>query len=182
MPRHTLLIDASRDRLLQRLDDEHQIRRRLYEYCRGVDRCDSALIASVYHVDGTDDHGSFVGLGSEFAVHVVRRMLESHDASMHTLGNILIDFVDDGTGPVDVAHVEAYVHAEHRRHDDDGAFLERFAGRYVDRFERRDGVWRIAHRTLLHEWDARERVTPAFTPGRYRSGIRGADDPSYRST
>lgn len=26
------------------------------------------------------------------------------------------------------------------------------ASRYVDRIERRDGEWRVAHRTLVHEW------------------------------
>ena len=50
-------------------DVVREIRRRLLEYCRGIDRCDAALVASVYHPDGTDDHGSFVGLGTDFAVY-----------------------------------------------------------------------------------------------------------------
>ena len=48
---------------LQRLLDERAIERLLVDYCRGVDRLDAALVASVYHSDGTDDHGSFKGLG-----------------------------------------------------------------------------------------------------------------------
>src|SRR3546814_19209297 len=53
-------------------------------------------------------------------------------------------------------------------------------GRYIDRFERRDGVWRIAHRTGLLDWrqdtkadDGQLSQTPLEWRGRY-----GADDPS----
>ena len=51
-------------------------------------------------------------------------------------------------------------------------------GRYLDRFERRDGQWRIAHRlvvvdlaTLLPESN--------FMPSRPDLGHRGPDDPSF---
>ena len=54
----------------QRLLDERAIHRCLLDYCRGVDRGDPELVASVYHADGTDDHGSFKGLGSDFAIYV----------------------------------------------------------------------------------------------------------------
>ena len=56
--------------------------------------------------------------------------------------------------------------------------LETFGGRYVDRFERRDGEWRIAHRNLVHEWDKVEHVELAFPPGRYPEG--GRSDPQPR--
>ena len=68
---------------LQRLLDERAIERRLVDYCRGVDRGDAALVASVYHPDGTDDHGSFKGLGVDFAEHVdapAGRALRGDDA------------------------------------------------------------------------------------------------------
>jgi hypothetical protein len=29
-------------------------------------------------------------------------------------------------------------------------------GRYVDRFERRQGVWKIAHHVVAYEWDSLE--------------------------
>ena len=62
------------DQDLRRLADERAIERRLVDYCRGVDRGDAALVASVYHPDGTDDHGSFKGLGVDFAEYVTRRL------------------------------------------------------------------------------------------------------------
>ena len=68
------------------------IQRRLVDYCRGVDRGDAALVASVYHPDGTDDHGSFKGLGIDFAEYVTSRLRERYEATMHTIANTVIDF------------------------------------------------------------------------------------------
>ena len=156
---------------LRQLLDERAILRRLTDYCRGVDRCDAALVASVYHPDGTDDHGSFKGLGRDFAEYVTTRLAERYEATMHTIGNPIIDF----TGP-DSADVECHVCARQRRAEDGQVVLETFGGRYVDRFERRDGEWRIAHRTVVHEWDKIERVDLAFPPGRFTD--LGANGPN----
>ena len=124
----------------------------------------------MYHPDGTDDHGSFKGLGVDFADYVTRRLGERYAATMHTIANTIIEF----TGP-DTAHVESHVCARQRRAD--GVVLETFGGRYVDRFERRDGEWRIAHRNLVHEWDKVEHVELAFPPGRYPEGGRSDPQP-----
>jgi hypothetical protein len=140
-----------------------------------VDRGDADLVASVYHADGTDDHGSFKGLGSDFAVYATTRLPARYRATQHTIANTIIDFVDD-----DTAHVESHVCARHLRDDgDDVLAMETFFGRYVDRFERRDGVWKIAERLLVHDWDMAEPVTLAFPPGRFTDGARGTADASY---
>lgn len=162
------------DAELRRLLNERAIERRLVDYCRGVDRGDAHLVASVYHPDGTDDHGSFKGLGVDFARYVTSRLSTRYEATMHTVGNTVIRFA----GP-DVAHVESHVCARQRRRDEHGAVLETFGGRYVDRFECREGEWKIAHRTVVHEWDQLERIEPAFPPGRFTKGVRGAEDVSY---
>jgi SnoaL-like domain len=160
---------------LQRVLDEHAIRRRLVEYCRGIDRLDVELVRGVYHPDGTDDHGSFVGLGVDFADYAVRRMREGCEATMHVIGNSIIDFA----GP-DTAFVESQVVAYQQRRDPEGPFLETFGGRYVDRFERRHGDWRIAHRLCVHDWDKVERLALAFPPEKFTEGVRSRADPSYR--
>ena len=56
---------------------ERAIERVLTQYARGIDRCDEALIASVYHEDAYDEHGAFHGTGPEFAKWVVPVLLES---------------------------------------------------------------------------------------------------------
>lgn len=146
---------------------ERAIRRCLVDYCRGIDRCDADLVASVYHPDATDDHGSFVGPGVEFA-HAATTKLRSHArATTHFIGEPAIDFVS-----TTVALVETPVVAWHRVVDADGEFLENFCGRYFDRFECRDGDWRIADRRLTHDWDTTLRVEPAFTPGTFAPSPR----------
>jgi hypothetical protein len=93
---------------------------------------------------------------------------------MHTLGNCTIDFAGD-----DVAHVETYVHAEHLRRAGDGWVIDLFGGRYVDRFERRDGRWLIADRVVVHDLDRTEAITRAYPPDKFRGGRRDRDDLSY---
>ncbi len=125
--------------------------------------------------DGTDDHGSFKGLGSDFAIYATTRLPERYQATQHTIANTIIDFVDD-----DIAHVESHVCARHVRAGEDGELaLETFGGRYVDRFERRDGVWKIARRVVVHEWNKAEPVTLAFPPERFTQGVRGPGDLIY---
>ena len=166
---------ASEDRGdLERLLAERAIRRRLLEYCRGIDRCDAELVASAYHPDATDDHGSFRGLGADFARYATDALRAHAEATLHFLGDSLIDFTSD-----DTAHVETYVHAEHRCDGAAGPYLEMFGGRYVDRFERRDGEWRIADRLCIREWDRRTPIEPAFPPDRFTEGRRDRADPCY---
>jgi hypothetical protein len=55
------------------------------------------------------------------------------------------------------------------------------SARYLDRFEKRDGEWRVAHRTLVFGDMASEpmqeplRFPPGFTEQRH-----GMDDPLYK--
>ena len=137
---------------VQRLVDRAEIVEVLNRYCRGVDRCDEAELAGVYHLDGTDDHGTFSGTGTDFAAWACRGGKKFWSASHHTVHNVIVDWVDD-----DIARVECYVLAFNQRADDvdraDGGSgrVEVFAGRYLDRFERRGGRWRIAHRQALRD-------------------------------
>lgn len=148
---------------------ERAIRRCLSDYCRGIDRCDADLVASVYHADATDDHGSFVGLGVDFA-HLATAKLRSYaSATTHLIGEPVIDFVS-----AVMAEVETQVIAWHRVADAEGEFLENFCGRYFDRFECRDGDWRIADRRLTHDWDTKVRIDPAFPSGTFSPSPRSA--------
>lgn len=148
---------------------ERAIRRCLTDYCRGIDRCDADLVASVYHPDATDDHGSFVGTGIDFAQVATAKLRSYARATTHFIGEPIIDFVS-----TTIAEVETPVIAWHRVADTEGEFLENFCGRYFDRFECRDGDWRITERRLTHDWDTKVRVVPAFRPGTF--------SPSPRST
>ncbi len=122
--------------------DKDAIRDVLMRFCRGVDRLDEELLRSCYHVDSYDDHGPFKGNGQDFAAYIVKSISERAHHTTHSVAK-------------DVARSEFYVLAYLRRTDDDGKeWLDFFSGRYLDRFERRDGLWRIATRIVVHDWSA----------------------------
>lgn len=126
-----------------------EIRQQLMRYCRGVDRRDAEVIRSVYHPDATDDHGSFKGLGVEFADYVVAALDALETPSQHHITNVLIELAGER------AAVESYFLAFHPQPASDASAREPIAfvgGRYLDRFECRDGRWAIAHRQVVLDW------------------------------
>jgi SnoaL-like domain len=159
--------------------DEAAIRRVLGRYCRGADRMDAELIRSCYHPDATDSHGTFSGTIDEYLVWVMR-ILGRYESTFHFLGSIAVEFppaTPPGSGPTrqeppDVAHVETYGIAFHS-HSSGEPKLNLVTGfRFVDRFERRAGDWRIASRTSVTEWsridppDAHWPLKPEMLTGR----------------
>jgi len=132
----------------------------LMRYCRGVDRSDPELVKSVYHEDGYDDHGAmFQGPGWEFAKFFAPQDPPRGPGAVHFIGNHYVEF----EGP-DVAFSEAsYLTLSHSPETAESARIFTFVGRYVDRFERRNGEWRVAHRICLHEWN-RVEVVPTSEP------------------
>jgi hypothetical protein len=135
------------DARIQALLDKQEIHEVLAHYCRGLDRGDKALLRATFHPDGTHDHGGTIqsadqlvdGLDNPARLKVLKSVA-------HTFGNALVEL--DG----DAAAVESYFLACHRFEHEGAAWDWMVGGRYVDRFERRDGVWRIAHRTAVYDW------------------------------
>lgn len=132
---------------LQRLVDQSEIFECLKRCARGMDRHDAEMIASAYHPDAIDDHGSFRGTiaafidyvnGSDGTAGVHEIMFKEH---LHFLTNHTADI--DG----DVAHTETYFIMIGRYRDRKGSGV--WLGRYVDRLERRLGEWKIAVRRVV---------------------------------
>ena len=144
----------------------------LYRYCRGVDRGDAALIAGVYWPEAVDRHGAWEGPGKAFADHLVPRMDQAPRVGQHHVTNILIELRGE------LADVESYFIALHPEAGQGGHSL--VCGRYVDRFEQRDGVWLIAERQVVIDVS---RVLPQAPdwPGavNFPAGGRRSRDPSH---
>lgn len=158
------------DDTLQVLLDKQAISEKLHQYCRAMDRVDDALGRSVFHEDADVDYGEiFRGTGYGFVdfVHDAHLGMQVHQ---HMLGNILITVDGDSAGS------ESYVTATFRIQQADGSLMGlRSHGRYIDRWQRRAGEWRIAHRAYLHDMDE---MWP--TAMQYESqGLRDRTDPSY---
>ena len=155
------------------LEDDREIRNLLYRYCRGVDRIDLELVRSCYWPDAIDDHGSFRGSVDEF-LDWIATLLPRNDVTTHSLSNILIE--GHPTDP-DVARVESYGIAEHQTVDGPDANNVTIAFRYLDRFERRDGQWRIADRFCTTEWVRINQQSSIFpVDGRFARGRRDGTD------
>lgn len=163
------------DQAIAELIAERDIRNVLNRYCRGIDRIDMDLVRSCYHADATDEHGSIGGSIQEFTDHI-GTSLKRHDATTHFIGNVLIDLRGE-----DLAFTETYCIAVSRRRAMEGLVFEHVAGlRYCDRFERRDGEWRIAHRRALMDWSkVHDGGAEWASFASYLHGTKDHTDPAY---
>ena len=170
------------------IEDRIRIQDVIFRWCRAIDRREFSAIHGYFHEDAFDDHvfyrGDIMGL--------VKCLKQRHDSitfSMHAVSNILIEFSDP-----ELALVESYVKVTQRRPVETGhcephgsphdSRISEVYCRYVDRFEKRKGEWKIAHRTLLIdtavEYSDREpfhRIPEAMSPNR---GHRDQSDTVYR--
>jgi hypothetical protein len=164
---------ADESTALARLMATQAISERIYQYSRAVDRLDAAMLADVYWPDGTDDHGIFCGSASDYVTWVmsyVGAWISTH----HDNGNIMVDL--DG----DTAWVESHWTGWYRLPHELGYTDLISCGRYLDRFECRSGIWRIAHRSCVSDWNQSTVVEGAPRPQHRLSGRRGPGDLVYR--
>lgn len=135
-----------RDPQLQALLDKTAITEVLVSYCRAVDRADLDLLRACYHDDATEDHGgTFLGSARDYVDGIAAILPRSK--MTHTTSNIAIAL--DG----DKALVESHILAFARLKKDGEKFDCLTLARAVDRFERRQGAWRIAARRMVWEWN-----------------------------
>jgi hypothetical protein len=166
---------TERDRQLQELLDKQAIREAIMRFCRGVDRCDADLINSAFHSDAIDPqhggHGTYTG--ENMAEKLIAWVKKAEKAPIHMVTSQLIEI--DG----DIAASEAYFFTSHIERVGEEDLVLQSIGRYLDRFERRDGEWKIAHRTILSE--IVNYFRSAGRPERSRTGLGRSDpsDPSY---
>lgn len=118
----------------------------IVRYCRGVDRLDREMVLSAYHPDAVDDHTMFVGSPDEFWTWVSKMHGENHSATQHLIANHHCEI--DG----DIAHCETYL--AYSGMNKTGAPFSAIGGRYIDRMEKRRGLWAIAARQYIVDWVA----------------------------
>jgi hypothetical protein len=128
------------EKRLAYLEDREAIRDVIYRYCRAVDRADTELLKSCYWPDGHDDHGFFGGNAHEFSEYVTP-LLRVTTSTTHSCSNPIIELEGEK------AYCETLVDVLHRVMSGDDFVYEWVQCRYMDIFEKRDGVWKIAVRT-----------------------------------
>ena len=158
--------------------DQHEIHlaigNALRSYCRGIDRLDGALVAAAFH-PGAEliDYGPAPLHIEAFVEHAMVSLSRKFESTQHRISNITIEL--DPTSSF--AKVETYVLAFHVQQDGERRLLHTFNGRYIDRFEVHDDVWRIVRRTLRNDWSKVETIDQAMSGTWVRSGRAGSPDP-----
>jgi ketosteroid isomerase-like protein len=158
-----------RDPAVQELLDKQAIREATMRYCRGADRCDPELIASAYHPDARDEHPGHHYTGETVGPGIARSLQEGMRSTNHQIGTQIIEVRGD------TAACESYSTGTHVMTD--GRRLHTLV-RYLDRFERRAGEWKIIHRLVIAE--ATQVLPPLKTaPLAPSLACRDKSDPSY---
>jgi hypothetical protein len=153
--------------------DKQEIHDTLMRYIRGVDRVDATLISRAFHDDAVSDHGAWVFVGPGIGEQIVAMEQGVPRGAMHFVGNHVVEVEGD----------EAYSESSFLN-----LFLDREGGerlnakgaRYVDRWERRDGEWRIAYRIVVNEWWGTLDLASGDWPSdAFHLAERSRDDPVF---
>lgn len=132
---------------VQALINKEAIRDCIARLARGEDRRQPDVLSACFWPDSTFDYAMYKGAFPEYLAWVTPGA-DAITNTQHVLGQTVIDL--DG----DSARAETYVISYHRVDMGEGVG-ERdtcIGGRYLDRLEKRDGTWAIAHRTMLYDW------------------------------
>jgi hypothetical protein len=163
---------------VQELLDKQEITEVLLRFCRGCDRFDLQLLESVYWPEATDDHGAYVGSAITFAKSVCETQ-SIYDGLSHKISPPFIKLSGD------TAEVETYFLCMviHNERYEMGPANYMIGGRYLDLFERREGVWRILNRVVIWDWNLKNGVKSDWghmnVPKDGKYGGPMAIDPSY---
>ena len=193
-------MDTTESQAVRELLDQRDIERVLTTYARAVDRQDIDLLKSCYHPDAINHNAVSRSNAWEYLETLLPLMRRLFSATMHHVTHSDVRMLGDE------AVVESYFIAWHLvvgRHEDiatmfGAAYADEMqragtlegghdfvgSGRYLDRFERRDGSWRIAERHVTMEWNHFGPVTHGSQESLYGRmpawARRDRTDPVYR--
>lgn len=156
------------------IEIRQQIHDCLLSYTRGIDRLDGALVAAGFHPGAMlHDYGAEPMTIEQFAEHAPGSLQRKFLATQHRVSNVAIELRGDH------AVVETYVLAFHVDEVDGSRRLHTFNGRYIDRFEERDGAWKIVKRQLRNDWTQIEPISEPMSGSYVPSGRGGSPDPLW---
>ncbi|WP_150302638.1 nuclear transport factor 2 family protein [Pseudomonas saliphila] len=129
--------------------DRQAINDQMTRYIQAVDRCDLALLKSVFHADGVVDFGVFAGNAWEFCEQNIPFIKENLVMGWHRFTNVGLELEGDR------AKAESYMLGNAAVRLPDGSLINCPDNmRYLDVWEKRAGIWRIYSRDLVLDWNA----------------------------
>lgn len=139
--------------------DIQELNQLAYRYAAAVDRCDVEMFCSVflpdarlhsYHPDAEEPFADLRGHEQLAAIPNTMRGMYRH--TTHMMTNHFVEL--DG----DTASGEVLCTARHLGKNQDEPEALNIIIRYIDRYERRDGSWKIADRQIRFLWSERHAV------------------------
>jgi hypothetical protein len=126
--------------------DEFELRKLVHGYCRAVDRGDFETLRSLYHHDAKDAHGDFsAGTAADF----LAQLEAAHPYVRSMQHNVTtVNFAISGQ----LAEGEIYTIATHTFNAGDRDVDVIVGGRYLDKYEKRDGAWKFSERAIVTDW------------------------------
>jgi hypothetical protein len=166
------------DPVLQEMLDEHQLRKLVHGYCRAVDRGDLDVVKSLYHRDAQDTHGAFSGGSVEDFVGQLAAARPYLRSMQHNITTV--NFVISGS----TAEGEVYTIATHTLIAGDRDVDVTVGGRYLDKYDKRDGSWKFVERAIVTDWARVDDPSPVMFDHPITSdtprGRPDANDPSHQ--
>ncbi len=170
------------EKALQQLLDKQAINELINTYCMASDRHDHEKLRDLYHDDAIDDHGGFFkGLASEFidqlpAIQAPMKILHHNLTTI----NIILDSTHE---TCTYAEGEIYVLAYHQAETEEGLIDLLIGGRYLDKYEKRNGEWKFIYKAVLADWakidnPSQTQLDHPLLTGSY-IGQPGHSDPAY---
>lgn len=144
-------------------------------YCRAVDRRDFTAVRALYWDDAVDRHGAMFEGDADAFVAWLPSAMAPFELTVHRLTNSVFGIAGNR------AEGEHYAIAYHRTHPPQRREIV-IGGRYLDRYERRGGLWKFVERRLVFDHgEARAVDEAAFAElaGQAPAGAADRSDPSW---
>ncbi len=170
-------MDKAMEQALRELLDKQALYELVMAYANAADRHDHDKMRALYHEDAIDEHGHFAkGPAMEFidklpAIQAPMAILH------HNVTTVNLKLAGDK------AEGEVYIIAFHQVKEGDRLHDVLIGGRYFDKYEKRAGVWKFSHRSIVADWayaadPSTVRLDHPFLAGAH-IGKPGPVDPSY---
>lgn len=145
-------------------------------YCRAADRADDGLMRSLWHTDAKVSYGEYSGGFEGFCAYWAG-VRDRFERLSHLIGTDYYEITGDrAVGETQVARIEVLPRKS-------GTVDRMIGGRFLDRFERRGGVWKLTGRAFVLDWNVNRPTTAQWDRGVFASlklrGARAPDDPVY---
>jgi hypothetical protein len=166
---------------LEELAAKEEIRQQIYNYGRGIDRMDKALVLQVWHPDGTANYGGAPTTGAQFIEGLFKSLPTAYLSHTHQMVDSIIRVDGDKAISETTANTSMMQALDEKAVQGvlvrpKGVSVTLIRGRYADRWSKRNGRWALDHRRYIEDFRTVEEFP---TPARPSAGKRDKTDPSY---